>query len=124
MSVRSRTDKTSSGNYRNSVSLAEDEMPFSIQQDSDQRSFRLAGELDLATSGELIRQLGGTMQAIGDLRLDLQALEFVDSAGIRALITVCQELRGGRLFLRSPSGEVARVLDLIRADTFPNVVID
>ncbi len=99
-------------------------MGFSIQRGSDQRTFRLVGELDLLTSGQLIKQLSAAMQANGDLRLDLRALEFVDSAGIRALITVCQELRGGRLVLRSPAGEVAKVLELIRADTFPNLVID
>jgi hypothetical protein len=57
---------------------------------------------------------------------DSDSLEFIDSCGIRAVITLCKDLDGrGRVILRSPQGEVAKVLELIRADSFPNLqVID
>ena len=70
-------------------------MGFSIQRGSDQRTFRLVGELDLLTSGQLIKQLSAAMQANGDLRLDLRALEFVDSAGIRASSPCARNCVGG-----------------------------
>jgi anti-anti-sigma factor len=100
-------------------------MAFAVHQDSDERTFRLVGELDLATADELLRHLGSALEGGGDLRLHLEALRFMDSSGIRALISVCQELGDrGRVILQSPTGEVAKVLQLIRADTFPNLVIE
>jgi anti-anti-sigma factor len=99
-------------------------MGFAVHQDSDQRTFRLVGELDLASAGQLMKQLEPVVQGAGDLRLDLEALEFMDSSGIHALITLCRELRDrGRVVLRAPAGEVAKVLRMVRADTFPNLVI-
>jgi anti-sigma B factor antagonist len=100
-------------------------MAFAVQQDSDERTFRLVGELDLATADELIHRLDPAVRDGGDLLLELGALRFMDSSGIRALIKVCQELGDrGRVVLRSPTGEVAKVLQLVRADTFPNLIID
>jgi anti-anti-sigma factor len=100
-------------------------MAFAVQQDPDERTFRLVGELDLATADELLHHLGSAVKRGGDLRLHLGALRFMDSSGIRVLISVCQELGDrGRMILSSPTGEVAKVLKLIRADTFPNLVIE
>jgi len=82
------------------------------------------GELDLATCDQLINQLDPAVRAEGDLSLDLAALEFMDSSGIRVLIRVCRGLGDrGRVILRSPTGEVAKVLRLIGAHTFPNLLI-
>jgi anti-sigma B factor antagonist len=79
----------------------------------------------MASAGCLIEGLRPAVQRQGDIRLDLAALEFMDSTGIGALITVCQQLGDGRrLVLRSPRGEVSRVLRLVRADTFPNLAIE
>jgi hypothetical protein len=65
------------------------------------------------------------VQGDGDVRLDVEGLEFMDSAGISALIKVCRSLGDrGRVVLRSPGGEVAKVLELIGAEAFPNLVID
>ena len=100
-------------------------MAFGVYQDSDPRAFRLVGELDLATCDQLINQLEPAMQAAGDLSLDLAALEFMDSTGISALIRVCRGLGDrGRVVLRSQTTEVAKVLWLVGAHTFPNLLID
>ncbi len=100
-------------------------MAFSIQQDSDGQTVRLVGELDLATADRLIEHLAPILPPQGDLRLNLEGLRFMDSSGIRALIQLCQQLGGrGRLVLHSPSGFVARLLEVIRADTFPNWVVE
>jgi anti-anti-sigma factor len=100
-------------------------MAFQVQQDSDERTFRLVGELDLATVGQLTKQLAVTLQNDGDVRLDLKLLEFMDSCGIHALFQACQDLGGrGRVVLHAPTGEVAKVLELIRADAIPNLVIE
>jgi anti-anti-sigma factor len=100
-------------------------MAFSVQQDSDQRTFRLLGELDLATADQLIELLEPTVRRDGDLYLDLARLEFMDVAGIHALMKVRLDLCGrGKVWLRSPTGEVARVLELVGADAFLDLVID
>jgi anti-anti-sigma factor len=97
---------------------------FNVEENSDGRAYRLSGELDLATADDLIKQLEPAVGHSGDIRLDVADLEFIDSCGIRALIVLCKELVGrGRLLLQSPQGEVAKVLELIRADSFPNLVV-
>jgi hypothetical protein len=55
-------------------------MAFVVEQASDDRTFRLTGELDLASSAELIRQLQPSLGGDGDIRLDLARLQFMDSS--------------------------------------------
>jgi anti-sigma B factor antagonist len=99
-------------------------MPFKVEADWEERTFRLAGELDLATADELLRELRPSLATEGDIRLDLARLTFMDSSGLRTLIDVSRDLgERGRLVLRSPRGEVDEVLRMVRADTFPNVEI-
>lgn len=47
----------------------------------------LRGELDLATAPELERAVSAPLGAGQDLVLDLRELEFMDSSGIRVLVT-------------------------------------
>jgi anti-anti-sigma factor len=90
-------------------------MVLSVQQDSDERTFRLFGELDLATADQLIKLLEVAVRDDGDLSLDLAGLEFMDVAGIHALMKLRLDLEGrGKVLLRSPTGEVARVLELVQ----------
>lgn len=97
---------------------------FRVEELSGSRTFRLVGELDVATANQLIEHLQAAVRSGGDISLDLADLQFMDSSGIRALITLCQELDDrGRLVLRSPRGEVATALELIGAGNFPNLVI-
>jgi anti-anti-sigma factor len=97
---------------------------FSVEPGSDNRTFVLTGDLDLASCDQLIRRLEPTWSVEGDITLDVAGLDFMDSCGIRLLITACRNLgTRGKLILRSPTGEVARVLELIRADRFPNLLI-
>ena len=59
-----------------------------------------------------------------DIVLDLSELTFLDSGGIHALIRVSRLLDGrGRLIIQSPSAMVARVLEIVGADGFPNFEI-
>jgi anti-sigma B factor antagonist len=98
---------------------------FRLEKAFGDRSFRLIGDLDLASADSLIEGLRPTASRAGDIQLDLAELEFMDSSGIHALITVCMDLdEGQRLVLRSPGGEVSRVLRLVGADTFPHLAIE
>ena len=83
------------------------------------------GELDMSTVNDLLEGVRPHIRApSGDLTLDLSQLSFMDSAGLLAFLDMSKELEGrGRLVLRSPSAPVARLLQLARAETIPNVSI-
>lgn len=86
---------------------------------------RVAGELDMSTVNDLLEGVRPHLRSTsGDLTLDLSHLSFMDSTGLLAFLDMSKELEGrGRLVLRSPSAPVARLLQLARAETIPNVSI-
>jgi anti-anti-sigma factor len=88
------------------------------------RLFRLFGELDASSVGELdtvLRLASGG----GDVVLDLADLAFIDSSGIKRFVEIARELgTRGSLTLLSPRPGVARVLELTRtAEALPNLVV-
>jgi anti-sigma B factor antagonist len=76
---------------------------------------RLQGELDPHTAPLLEREVA-TLTEAGqiDIVLDLSGLQFIDSSGLRVLISAHRELaeRGGSLALRSPSETAQRLLEI------------
>ena len=99
-------------------------MAFQVARDGDHR-YRLMGELDLATAGDLYRQLAPTVGDGRDLRVDASALTFIDIAGLRALAALGDGcMNGGRIVLERPTGPVRRLLVLVGAERFPNVVVE
>jgi anti-sigma B factor antagonist len=79
----------------------------------------LRGELDLASSNVLARELesladDGTQSVV----LDLGALQFIDSTGLRTLLAGQERLRQtGAEFAVTPGGpQVQRLLSITRAD--------
>lgn len=75
-------------------------------------SLRLVGELDAAT-GDRLLDAGRAALAGGatDLRLDLGALRFCDSAGLRSLVLLSREV-DGPLVLEQPSEMFVRLLEV------------
>ena len=102
--------------------------PFSLHvEDRDGRVLvTVAGELDLATAGELEAVV---LPAVRDGRhalLDLRGLEFMDSSGVRVIVaahTAAQD-SGGRLSLvrTDPGSAVQRVLEISGLDTILDLV--
>lgn len=89
-------------------------MTFRVAQGHAQRHVRLIGELDVAEADRLIEQVRSTVDLQGDLTLDLKALEFIDSSGVRALVSIAGLLsEGSTLILSEPTAAVRRVLDLV-----------
>jgi anti-anti-sigma factor len=75
----------------------------------------LSGELDLAVAGMLGDRLRQLRRAGCDVRLDLAQLDFIDSTGLRELITALAESRsdGWRLEIDPQVSEsVRRTVDL------------
>jgi anti-sigma B factor antagonist len=87
---------------------------------------RLRGDLDLATSGRLQRAATDDLLQ-GLVILDLAALSFCDSSGLRVLLDMHRRATGGAAGLRlaGPSSEVDRMFELSGTreyfDVYPDV---
>jgi anti-sigma B factor antagonist len=70
----------------------------------------LSGEIDSYTATELAQRLGDEPIDV----LDLAAVTFIDSSGLRVLVEAHQVRmeRGTRLALRAPSAPVQRLLEI------------
>lgn len=77
---------------------------------------RLAGEFDLAGVPQLHSALAGLDC---DVELDCSGLEFIDAAGLGALLKAHEACtaRGSKLVLVDPSPAVDRLLRLVELDT-------
>ena len=77
---------------------------------------RLMGELDLAGAPELRTALAALD---GDVELDCSGLDFIDGAGLWALLQGLEacEARGAKLVLVNPSPAVDRLLGIVALDT-------
>jgi anti-sigma B factor antagonist len=84
--------------------------------DGDPAVVRALGELDVAGVSPLLLVLA---DRDGDVELDLSGLEFIDAAGVGAIVRAHQacEERGAKLVLVDPSNPVVRLLRLVKLDT-------
>jgi anti-anti-sigma factor len=97
---------------------------FELVRDGDGSSFRLHGELDLAAAAELLESLQPLLRRGTEIRLQLSELGFIDSSGLRALVkTAAALLPDGKLVLEGPTGPVASLFELVRADLLPGFEI-
>ncbi len=83
-----------------------------VTTDAARTTVAVAGELDLATADELCGAVR-TGLASGPVRLDLQDVTFMDSAGVRALNTVLREAAASGRELRVCDGLQPTVLQLL-----------
>jgi anti-sigma B factor antagonist len=98
-------------------------MVFHVDRATDHR-FELIGELDMATADQLSAELEPALQDGSDIRLDASQLTFTDSSGIHTLANLCNRCtNGGQIVLERPTRQVAKVLELVGADSIPNLVI-
>jgi anti-sigma B factor antagonist len=77
---------------------------------------RPVGELDMATASELDQRILSAMRdrPSGHVVVDLDQVEFMDSAGLRMLLTAAATARtnGNRLLLRRPQRAVRRLIEV------------
>lgn len=76
---------------------------------------RLTGELDITSAGALQEQLSGLVEK-GDVRVDMSAVEFVDSSGLGALVQLhnLASERNTTLELHSVPERVQRLLEITK----------
>jgi anti-sigma B factor antagonist len=85
------------------------------KRDGDVHVIELSGELDLAGAPEVERELRRVEATDVDaIIVDLAALDFMDSSGIRLLVMAHRRSLwdSGRIVLRRPSAAVLRVLEI------------
>lgn len=99
--------------------------PFRVEVLLDERTAVLSGELDMAYTEALAEAVAPLVEQPGDVIVDLQALSFIDSSGLLALLRTADQVQDGNLVLRKPSDPVRRVLDLVELpDVSPRIVVD
>jgi anti-sigma B factor antagonist len=79
-----------------------------------------SGEIDIHTCGQLEAALLGLAdEGAAIVTLDLGAVAFIDSSGLRALVVGHKALeeRGGALVVVNPSSMAARLLEVTGLDT-------
>jgi anti-sigma B factor antagonist len=85
----------------------------------------LSGEMDIATSPELTSRLATVRGAEPyHVLIDLSELAFVDSTGIKALITAAQDVEehGGSLIAFAPTANLRRVFDIVHLSAVVPIV--
>lgn len=89
---------------------------YNIEEDTrgDIRLVTVTGEIDLASAPALERSL--TKEPEGPVVADLSDVGFIDSTGLRSLLSAQDIINndGGRLVLVYGEGPVERILDLTR----------
>ena len=87
-------------------------------RDGDAHTIALSGELDLAGAGDVEAELERVEATdVGSIVLDLSGLTFMDSTGVRQLVSARARSRAdGRLTLKRGPAAVQRVLELSGVD--------
>jgi anti-sigma B factor antagonist len=91
------------------------ELVLTTDRNGDQVVLTVQGELDAYTAPGLEDHISGLLnENVSDLVLDLSQTGFLDSSGLRALLTVHRRLEGtgGHLALRNASEPVLRLLEI------------
>ena len=80
----------------------------------------MGGQLDAATHGEFDQQLDKLMADLptgATLVLDLSALDYISSAGLRSLFLARRQMsdRNGRALIVNPQPQIRKVFDIVKA---------
>jgi anti-anti-sigma factor len=96
-----------------------------VSRTEDRVVVSLDGELDLASVPLLQREVqNATLDDPGTVVLDLSGLEFIDSTGLRAILTLeqsCTE-RGAAFALVRGSQQVQRLMNMTRVDEHLKII--
>jgi anti-anti-sigma factor len=109
--------------------MAFDPTGFSVS--ATERSGRVVvlvrGELDLATAPELEKVVSDSLDAGDEVAVDLRELEFMDSTGLRVLVSAHARAGGGKRFVvvRPPAGgPIAKILAIAGVESELDLVDD
>jgi anti-anti-sigma factor len=92
-----------------------DQLRITAEHAEDREILHLDGELDPHTAPLLKQEVDRLAEAgARNIVLDLSRLQFIDSSGLRVVISAHRDIadRGGELTLRSPSETAQRLLEI------------
>lgn len=72
---------------------------------------KLEGRLDTLTAPELEEDMQGSLEGVTDLVVDLEALEYVSSAGLRVLLRLMKQMKQ-QMVIRNVSELVNEVFEV------------
>lgn len=106
------------------TTVSHTEVPFVVVTDmkDGQLALALSGELDLACTDLLERDEHESDASISDVTVDIAQLDFIDTAGVRALLDVRtrHQAQGRSVELTNPTALVRKVVNLYgRPDLLP-----
>jgi len=104
---------------------AQDQLKLDVRHEADRVVLCLQGELDLASAPLLETEIEGIeLGTSAMVVLDLQGLQFMDSTGLRTVLSSQARVRerGGELVVTPGSSQVQRLLAITRADDHLRVV--
>lgn len=94
-------------------------MDLRVEPGDDGTSFQVVGDLDLATVNTFFEAVRGAGPFEGDVSIDLSGVTFMDSTGLRSLMTISKDLpEDAKLVIVGASPQVRKLMDLVRADLF------
>lgn len=86
---------------------------FTLRLDHGDRRLTLVGELDVAAAEQLTKAIDLLGEGGDPVTLDLSGLDFMDSTGLRAILTLAANLEGQAVvMLHNPTEQVREVLDV------------
>jgi anti-anti-sigma regulatory factor len=95
-----------------------------VRRTSAPDGLSIDGVVDAFNVDAFSRSLDSSLAGNGDLRIDLNLLEFSDLSGIRALVSAAQRINGGRrLILRGLPEELRTVMTVVGWTNLPGLVI-
>jgi anti-sigma B factor antagonist len=89
-------------------------MKFTKNQEGTKLTYKIEGRLDTNTSPEIMTDFEASLNGITDLVIDLEKLEYISSAGVRALLYAYKVMKKqGKLVFRNVSQAVKDVLTVV-----------
>lgn len=92
-----------------------DDLVIDVTVSDGSATLRAAGEIDIGNVGRLQSELDALIRTVpGDVTIDMEAITFLDSSTLGALIGAKKRLQGsGRdLLLKNPRPMVVRILEI------------
>ena len=88
-------------------------MTIKKEQNGQELSIALEGRLDTTTSPELEAELKGSLDGITSLTIDLAALDYISSAGLRVLLSAQKTMnKQGSMVVKNVSEEIMEVFEV------------
>jgi anti-anti-sigma factor len=97
--------------------------PMEIRTDGDGTVW-VAGELDLATADQLLEQLRHAAEVHPNVIVDVRDVTFLDSSGLRAILTVASSERGTEIVLRNPRPNVRKLIHVAGLESRPGLRLE